>query len=241
MSMAISRLSAPPFRNKLLDLLKENDYRRLQPHLELVRLEFKQILYEPRALMNYAYFPREGVTSLITLMENGSGIEVASVGREGIVGVGLLFGVEKALARIIVQVPGTALRMERDILRDEISQDTPLRRLLFLYERALFRQVMQSVACNGLHSLLQRCCRWLLTTRDRSDSDEFVMTHEFLAEMLGVRRSSVSEVLETLQKKGLIHYQRGIIQILNRKGLENLVCECYRSVKAEFDRLFAGR
>ncbi len=174
--MAISRLSAPPFRNKLLDLLKENDYRRLQPHLELVRLEFKQILYEPRALMNYAYFPREGVTSLITLMENGSGIEVASVGREGIVGVGLLFGVEKALARIIVQVPGTALRMERDILRDEISQDTPLRRLLFLYERALFRQVMQLVACNGLHSLLQRCCRWLLTTRDRIDSDQFVMT-----------------------------------------------------------------
>ncbi len=228
--MAISRLSAPPFRNKLLDLLKENDYRRLQPHLELVRLEFKQILYEPRALMNYAYFPREGVTSLITLMENGSGIEVASVGREGIVGVGLLFGVEKALARIIVQVPGTALRMETDILRDEISQDTPLRRL-----------VMQSVACNGLHSLLQRCCRWLLTTRDRIDSDQFVMTHEFLAEMLGVRRSSVSEVLETLQKKGLIHYQRGIIQILNRKGLENLVCECYRSVKVEFDRLFAGR
>jgi CRP-like cAMP-binding protein len=174
-------------------------------------------------------------------MENGSGIEVASVGREGIVGVGLLFGVEKALARIIVQVPGTALRMERDILRDEISQDTPLRRLLFLYERALFRQVMQSVACNGLHSLLQRCCRWLLTTRDRIDSDQFVMTHEFLAEILGVRRSSVSEVLETLQKKGLIHYQRGIIQILNRKGLENLVCECYRSVKMEFDRLFAGR
>jgi len=241
MSMAISRLSAPPFGNRLLDLLGENDHRRLQLHLEVVSLDFKQILYEPGALMTYAYFPREGVTSLLTLMEDGSGIEVASIGREGIVGIGLLFGVEKALARSIVLVPGTALRMKRDILRDEMSQDTPLGRLLFLYRRAFLRQIMQSVACNGLHSLLQRCCRWLLTTRDRIDSDQFVMTHEFLAEMLGVRRSSVSEVLETLQKKGLIHYQRGIIPIHNRKGLENLVCACYRSVKEEFDRLFAGR
>jgi CRP-like cAMP-binding protein len=237
--MAISRLSPTPFGNRLLDFLGENDYRRLQPHLELVSLDFKQTLYEPRSLMHYAYFPRDGVISMLTSMENGSGIELASIGREGMVGLGLLFGGEKAPARIMVQVPGTALRMKGNILRDELSRDTPLRRLLFLYERAFLKQIMQSVACNGLHSLLQRCCRWLLMTRDRVDSDWFVMTHEFLAEMLGVRRSSVSEVLEPLQKKGLIHCQRGKIQILNRKGLENLVCECYRSVHGEFERLFA--
>jgi CRP-like cAMP-binding protein len=240
MSMAISRLSPPPFENRVLDLLSASDCRRLQPHLELVKLDFKQVLYERQALIDCVYFPCNSVMSLLALMEDGSGIEVASIGREGMVGLGLLFGVEKAPAKIMVQIAGSAWRMKSDVLREETSQDTPLRRLLFLYERALVKQVMQSVACNGLHSLRQRCCRWLLMTRDRIDSDWFVMTHEFLAEMLGVRRSSVSEVLDPLQKKGLIHYQRGKIQILNGKGLENFVCECYRSVKVEYDRLFAG-
>lgn len=240
MSMAMSRLSSSPFANRVLDLLSASDSRRLQSHLELVKLDFKQVLYERRALMDYVYFPRESVMSLLALMEDGSGIEVASIGREGMVGLGVLLGSDPAPARIMVQIAGSALRMKADILREETSQDTPLRRLLFLYERALVKQLMQSVACNGLHSLRQRCCRWLLMTRDRIDSDWFGMTHEFLSEMLGVRRSSVSEVLDPLQKKGLIHCQRGKFQILNRKGLENIACECYRRVKMEYDRLFAG-
>jgi CRP-like cAMP-binding protein len=240
-SMAMSRPAPRPCGNKLLDLLEETDFRRLQPHLELVPLDFKQILYDPGKVIEYAYFPREGVTSMLTLMEDGSGIELATIGREGMVGLDFLLGEEKALARSIAQVPGTAFRVKGNIIREETSRVTSVRRLLFLYHRAFLKQIMQAVACNGLHPLLQRCCRWLLMTRDRVDSDRFVMTHEFLAEMLGVRRSSVSEALEPLQKKNLIHYHRGKIKILNRKGLEAFVCECYWSIKGEFDRLFAGK
>jgi CRP-like cAMP-binding protein len=238
MSMAISRSTTTPSGNKLLDRLRRQEYHRLVPHIQLVPLDFKQVLFEPRTSLDYAYFPREGVASMITLMEDGRGIEVATIGREGMIGLSTLLGGEKSIARFIVQIPGNALRMKAGVLKEETSRDTPLRRLLFLYNTAFLKQITQSVACNGLHSLRQRCCRWLLMSRDRMDTDELPLTHELLADMLGVRRSSVSEVLEPLQQKGLIHYHRGKLKILDYKGLEAVACECYRRVKEEFDRLF---
>jgi len=236
--MSISQPISMPSGNKLLDGLSPHEYSRLRPHLQLVPWEFKQVLYEPRAPIDYAYFPLEGVASMVTLMEDGRGIEVATIGREGVIGLAALLGGDKTIARFIVQVPGTALRMKAEVLKGETGQDSPLGRLLLLYNTAFLKQITQSVACNGLHSLVQRACRWLLMNRDRIDTEELPLTHELLADMLGVRRSSVSEVLEPLQKKGLIRYRRGKLTIVNRKGLESAACECYRAVKDEFERLF---
>jgi CRP-like cAMP-binding protein len=171
-------------------------------------------------------------------MQDGSGIEMAIVGREGLIGLAGLLGDERALVRFVVSIPGSALRVGAHVLKEEQSKNLTFRGLLLRYLNAFLRQTVQSGACNGLHSLAQRCCRWFLESRDRADGDEFSLTHEFLADMLGVRRSSVSEVLELFQKKGFIHYHRGKIQILNRHGLEAASCECYRSIKDEFDRLF---
>ena len=237
--MSISGLPPVPSGNRLLDLLPKSDYRRLLPHLEIVPLKFKQILYEARTVIDHVYFPREGAASMVSQMEDGRGIEVAVIGREGLIGLGGLLGGERALARYIVSIPGSALKIRVNVIKEETSKDTPLRRLLLLYLNAFLRQTVQSGACNGLHSVAQRCCRWLLKSRDRTDSDQFVLTHEFLADMLGVRRSSVSEVLELLQEKGWLYYHRGKIRILRRKGLESAACECYRNVKEEFDRLFS--
>jgi len=189
--------------------------------------------------MQYAYFPDRGVVSALNVMEDGRAIEVATVRNEGMLGLPLLVGARTAPNRVIVQVPGEALRMEADALRAEVSRDSPLRRLLILYHSAYLAQVSQAVACNGLHSVHQRCCRWLLMTQDRASSAVFPMTHEVLSELLGVRRSSVSKILERLQKEGLIRYSRGKFTILNREGLLAGTCECYRRINEEFDRLFS--
>jgi CRP-like cAMP-binding protein len=138
---------------------------------------------------------------------------------------------------VIVQIAGDGLQMDIDMLEEEAGGDTPLRRLLLLYQTAFLTQVSYSVACNGLHSIQQRCCRWLLMTHDRVDTDDVPLTHEFLGIMLGVRRASVTEVLRPLHEDGLVNNGRGTISILDRSGLETLACECYRKVKGEFDRL----
>jgi CRP-like cAMP-binding protein len=229
---------AAPHGNRLLARLPPKEYQRLLPFLQLVPLELKHVLYEARSLIDYAYFPNRGVVSALTVMEDGRAIEVATIGDEGMVGLPLLVGAKTTANRVIVQVPGEALRMGADALREEASRDTPLRRLLVLYHSAFLVQVSQAVGCNGLHSVHQRCCRWLLMTQDRARSDVFPMTHEFLAEMLGVRRSTVSEVLEPFQEEGLIRYSRGKFTVLDRKGLEAGSCECYRAINEEFERLF---
>jgi len=236
--MSMSQPTSTPTGNRLLDRLPAHEYHRLRPHLQQAAWEFKQVIYESRTPIDYAYFPQRGVASMVTLMEDGRCIEVATIGREGVIGLTTLLGGEKTIARIIVQVPGNALRMKASVLNAETDKDSRLRRLLLLYNVAFLKQLTQSVACNGLHSLVQRCCRWLLMNRDRIDSDEMPLTHESLANMLGVRRSSVSEVLEPLQEKGLIRYRRGKLKILNRKGIEAAACECYRTVNEEFERLF---
>jgi CRP-like cAMP-binding protein len=228
-----------PFRsgNRLLDSLAREELDRLLGSMRLVSLELRQVLIESRTLVPYVYFPTHSVVSQVVCTATGDQIEVAVIGNEGMVGVCVLLGDQLAPARYVVQVPGTAYRLPADALQAETRRDSPLRRALFRYLSAHMRQLAQGVACSGLHPITQRCARWLLTTHDRVDGETFPLTHEFLSTMLGVRRSSVSEILQPLARQGLIQNGRGEITILDRAGLEALSCECYRTIKDEFDNL----
>jgi CRP-like cAMP-binding protein len=223
--------------NQLLARLPKKEYERLLPSLRLIPLEAKSIFNEPNSPITYVYFPIRGVISSVTLMEDGSSIEVATIGNEGVVGISAMLGDEQSQNRVIVQVPGEAMRMRTKDLQAEAVRDGPLRRLLVRYNSAYMKQISQAVACNGLHNVQQRCCRWILMTHDRAMSDEFLLTHEFLSHMLGVRRVSVTEVLKPLQDRGLIRNHRGQITVLDRPGLEATTCECYRSIRDAFNRL----
>jgi CRP-like cAMP-binding protein len=230
--------SVPAARgNQLLARLPADEFHRLFPDPRPVALEFKHVLYEPRALIDFAYFPSIGVVSQVTLMENGAVIELSTVGNEGMIGLPISLGIAESSSKAVVQVAGRALRLPAARLKDEVSRDTPLRTLLLRYAGVFLFQISQGVACNGLHSVHQRCCRWLLMTHDRVEGDEFPITHEFLAQMLGVRRPSITDVLQPLQKEGLLRYHRGRMVVLNRQGLEDSSCECYRTVKREFAQI----
>ncbi len=225
--------------NKLLAGLPQEEYERLLPNLETISLRLKQMLYQPYEPIKYVYFPNSGVISLLNVMEDGGAIEVATIGNEGMVGIPILLGADQVPAETFVQVPGEALRMTVGVFKREVTPGSPLHTLLLRYTQTLINQIAQSAACNRLHTLEERACRWLLLTQDRVDSDEFPMTQEFLSHMLGVRRASVSEVATMLQKAGLISYHRGKITILDRKGLESASCECYQIVKQEYIRLLS--
>ncbi|NDJ16240.1 Crp/Fnr family transcriptional regulator [Myxacorys almedinensis] len=223
--------------NKLLSALSNEEYNRLVPYLELVSLPFKHVLYEPNQSIDYVYFPNSGVISMVTITEDGETVEAATTGNEGMVGIAILLGVDQSPLQAIAQVAGDALRMRSEVFRREVTRDSLLYVLLLRYTQAMISQLSQTVACNRLHSVEERCCRWLLLCHDRVGSNEFFLTQELLSQMLGVRRASVSVVAAILQKAGLIRYTRGKIRILDRQGLESASCECYRVVKTEFDRL----
>jgi len=235
--MPMNSPSAAPIRNQLLARLPKADQDRFFPLLQPVQLEFKQVLYQVRSPIDSVYFPTRGTASALTILADGSAIEVATIGNEGMVGLMAILGAETSSNEVIVQIAGDALRLRREVLEKEAGPSSPLRQLLLLYHNAFLTQVSYCVACNGLHTVQQRCCRWLLMTRDRVESDEVPLTHEFLAIMLGVRRPSVTEVLHPLQEQGLIRNTRGTITIVDRKGLEALSCECYRCVRDEYTRL----
>ncbi len=208
--------------------------------MEPVQLEFMQVLYEPGQRMDHVYFPNSGVLSYLAVLEDGSSAEVATVGDEGMVGIRALLGVDAiaTAAKVIVQVPGAALRLASTHLNAAASRrDSVLVRILHRYLHAFLSQATQSVACNTLHPLGKRLARWLLMTHDRVHADQFPLTHELLALMLGVRRASVTEVARRLQTAGLIRYIHGKMTILDRIGLEAAACECYRIVKKEYDDL----
>ena len=235
--MPHSRPFAPPSVNRLLALLPPADYARLRPHLRPVRLELKQVLARARHSVTQVYFPTTAVVCPLTIMANGAVIEVGAVGNEGLAGVTAALGVPTAPHEIVVQVAGDALRMDATALARACDPDGPIRRTLFRYYTFFLTQVSQSVACNGLHPVPQRCCRWLLMTHDRVGTDHLPLTHELLAIMLGVRRVSVTLVLQPLQERGLIRTGRGRITVLDRAGLEAATCECYRRVRDEYDHL----
>ncbi len=232
-----SILPADPLRNRLLARLETAEYRRIAPHLQIVPLLFNQPIYELDGVIEYAYFPTQGVISAVVTMKNGDSIETATIGNEGVTGIPALIEPERSPSRLYVQIAGGAARMPMDLFRREARRDGPIRKMLQLYESAFMVQLLQSLACNGLHSIHQRCCRWLLITHDRMLDDMLPLSHELLAMMLGVRRSSVTVVLQSLKERGFLDYSRGKIEVRSRAGLEATACECYRAVRTRYERL----
>jgi CRP-like cAMP-binding protein len=226
-----------PGENHLLAALPRDENRRLRPHLEKVSLPLKDILYEANGPIPHVFFPLNGVVSLVIIMEGGFTLEVGTIGNEGMVGTPVFLGSESSPTRAISQVPGEALRMETKVFQEEMKLGGSLYRLVQRYTQAMINQISQSTVCNHRHSVQKRMCRWLLMSHDRVGADEFQLTQEFLAQMLGVRRPTVTAVAGILQKAGLISYHRGRLTVLDRKGLEATSCECYEVVAKELDRL----
>jgi CRP-like cAMP-binding protein len=223
--------------NRLLSLLSDVDYERLRPHLSHVVFDYKKSLYEASRPIDHVYFPIDGVASLVITTAEGAGAEVGTIGNEGLVGLPVCLGDREAPSSVYVQVPGTALEMDARLFRDELARNPALNLIMLRYAHAFFNQVAQSAACAHPPRVEQRCCRWLLMTRDRMPSGDFLLTHEFLGMMLGVRRTTVTDVMGSLQKAGLIRYRRGHVTILNQEALHRRTCECYDVSKLEFDRL----
>lgn len=232
-----SRVSEPQVANRLLATLPAPEYQRLRPALESVSLPTTQIIYEKGQPIEYVYFPCTGVVSLLTTMENGVGVEVATVGNEGMVGVPLFLGFASIPSKATVQVAGEFLRMRAGAFTKEMKRNGTLHRLLHHYTYAMLIQVSQTAACNRLHTLEERLCRWLLMMHDRVATEQFPLTQVFMAQMLGVSRPTVNLAANILQRAGFISYSRGKVTILDRAGLEGSTCECYRVVRAEFDRI----
>ncbi len=230
--------------NRLLGLLSNSDYKRLRPHLKHVSLKYRQSLYRAHQPIDYVYFIETGVGSLVNTMANGDAAEVGTIGNEGVVGLPLILGDHRAPTGVYVQVPGSGFRIKASLFERELARSASMRKVMHLYAHAFFNQVAQSAACNQFHSLEQRCCRWLLMTYDRMQSEDFLLTQEFLAMMLGVQRTGVSFAASVLQRAGLITYTRGKVTIIDGAGLRRRACECYAVSKREFDRLLgqqAGR
>jgi CRP-like cAMP-binding protein len=224
-------------KNRLLAALPREEYERILPHLSHVSFSLGVVVYESGGRMEHIYFPTTAIVSLLYTMENGSSAEMGVAGCEGLVGIALFMGGDTTPNRAVVQGAGGAVRMKAGLLREEFGRGGAFQRLLLRYTQALITQMSQTAVCNRLHTLEQQLCRWLLLMRDRLDSDELVMTQELIANMLGVRREGVTVAAGRLQEQGLISYVRGRIQILDRPGLEATVCECYRVVRDEYDRL----
>jgi CRP-like cAMP-binding protein len=236
-----TRNAADRHDNRLLGLLPPSDYERLRPHLRRIPLEYRQSLYRANKPIGFIYFIETGVGSLVNTMANGEAAEVGTIGNEGMVGLPLVWGDDRAPTSVYVQVPGVGLRIKSTLFTRELARSASMRTVMLRYGHAFFNQVAQSAACNHFHSIEQRCCRWMLMTHDRMQSDQFLLTQEFLAMMLGVQRTGVTGAAGGLQRAGLIRYVRGNVTILDRRGLERLSCECYRVSKKEFDRLLGGR
>jgi CRP-like cAMP-binding protein len=229
---------SPLERNRLLAALPADEYARLLPSLESTELKIRQQLALPEQVIERVYFPRDAVISMLVLMEDGRAVESAVVGNEGIVGLEVFLGNGVANDEIIVQVGGEALWMAAAMFRTVVRASLPMQILLQRYALALMNQIARTAGCNRVHSVDERCARWLLMSRDRLDVDEFPVTHEFLSRMLGVRRASVSEAAEGLQRAGIIQYRQGRIRILDRRRLEDAACEDYRLSRDAYDRLY---
>ncbi len=216
--------------NRLIAAMPDELLARLAPHLKIVPLTPHMVLAESGSPLQHAYFPHAGVICLMAALRKG-GAETATVGPEGFIGFEVLLGSNAASQRVLVQIAGAASRVPIEILAELARDSESLRDLLLGYVRYFLIQVLQSVACNGLHSVQERCARWLLMAHDRAGTNSFQLTQEFLAEMLGIQRPSVTIVARTLQKAGLIRYSRGLIEITDRQGLEDSACECYEMVR----------
>ena len=226
----------PP--NKLLACLPQADFARLRPHLKTVPLERRQIIHHRNQPVGHVVFLNGGVASVTTAMRDGAMVEIATVGDEGLVGIDAFFGNVPMTNETMMQVPDTnAEVMTVDAFRREMGRSGPFAECVLRYWQGFQKLIMQSTACMALHPVQDRCCRWLLMAHDRVRRDEFELSHEFLAMMLGATRPTVTVVAGTLQKAGLIRYRHGHLTVMDRRSLEGASCECYATVKAEFDRL----
>jgi CRP-like cAMP-binding protein len=230
-----------PRQNHLLAALPVEDYERLRPHLELQDFPLGMVVFHAGGRIGYGYFPTTSIVSPHYVMENGSAAAFAIAGNEGLVGMPILMGGDSAPNQVKVQSAGHAYRLRADVLKKEFERGGALQRVLLRYMQALITQMGQTAVCNGHHSIEQRMCRWMLLSLDRISSNELRMTQQQIADILGVRRESVTETATRLQDAGIISYHRGRIVVEDRCGLEARVCECYDVEKSEFKRLLPRR
>ena len=229
----MSPTKTPCIANQLLAALPKKDYQALLPHLEEVPLVFEEILYQPHMLISDVYFPNSGIISLLAAANGHSTLEVGLVGQEGMLGLAIFMGVNTSQNRAVVQGAGSAMKLKASAFRKECNNGGGLPLLLRRYTHSLVTQITQSAVCNQFHSVDARLARWLLMTHDRMGNDEFALTQDFLSNMLGVRREGVSRAAGDLQKRKLIAYSRGRLEVLDRAGLEATSCGCYEVIKGE--------
>jgi CRP-like cAMP-binding protein len=223
--------------NRFLATLPPHDFSLLAPHLRTAPLERGVMLYDVGEEIEHVYFPHTGMVSLVAVMQSGASVETATIGRAGVIGASAGLGAHSTFARAIVQLPGTAAWLSAAQFHAAANQSQGIRDLIVRYNDLLLAQIQQSVACNALHALEARLCRWLLQTHDCMDGDVIPLTQEFLGQMLGVRRTTVTIAARLLQSAGLIRYRRGHIQVLDRKALEDIACECYAVVRQNADKV----
>jgi CRP-like cAMP-binding protein len=223
--------------NRILDRLPPNEAELMLRHAETVDQPSGLEIYPPNGPMPHVYFPIRGVYSFVVVSREGHRTEAATVGNEGIVGLNAYLGLEHNSQQVIVQVPCQALRVPTDTFRRAVKQSESLDRMLLRYIAFSLRYANQTIACNALHSVEERACRWLLMAHDRADAAEFHLTQEFLSQMLAVRRQSISIVAGALQKQGMITYTRGLVRVLDRKQLEDKACECYHVIREYYERI----
>jgi CRP-like cAMP-binding protein len=229
------------YRNRILASLPRPELRRIEKDLAAAPLEFKEVLHEIGVPIRDVFFVETGVLSVLAAMSDGQAVEVLTIGPEGLLGLPVALATDRAATHAVVQIPGWALRMSTEAFLRHMRAGGQLPSLVHRFAQATFTMVAQSSACNRLHSVHERCARWLLTTRDRVGGDSFPLTHEFLAQMLGVRRASVTGVIQELKRKRLIEAQRGEISIVSPGRLARESCECYFIINDEFDRLLGGK
>jgi CRP-like cAMP-binding protein len=234
--MSPDERSNMPLENRILAALGDGEREGIFPYLEQVSLPVGEVLFEPGDRVRQIYFPINSVVSMLAAMENGTTVEAGVIGNEGVVGISTILGAETSMVQGLVQVSGEALRIPAEPLMAEFKRGGKLQAFILRHTHTLFTMVSQTAACNRLHTVEERLARWLLTTRDRVESDEFLLTQEFIARMLGTRRAGVTVAAGILQQAGLINYRRGRIFIIDRERLEEVSCECYRIVKEEYDR-----
>jgi CRP-like cAMP-binding protein len=221
--------------NRLLDALETASRKRIEPYLEPIKLKLGAVVCDAGGLLKHAYFPEGAVLSLLTVLENGSAIETANIGREGAFGLFAAMYSRVSFNRCLVQMEGDMVRCPIELLQLEFKNSEDVRNLFVSYSETLLSQVQQTVACNALHATEERMCRWLLMMHDRAEGEPLPYTHEFLSHMLGANRKSVTLAAQSLQNAGLITYHRGNIKVLDRLGLEKASCECYAAVRERFD------
>jgi len=231
------RILQQEVQNQLLRRLPPEEWELVAPHLEMQSLKIKDPIFERDRPLDFVYYPESGVESIVAYVDESEMIEVATVGKEGFVGVPIVFGAEFMVGLCFCQIPGPALRMPAVDFKRLMKSLPEFSKLMFSYTNSLFNQTAQNAACNRSHNIEERCARWLLLCHDRMDRRNFPLTQEFLGQMLGVRRPAVSVAASTLQKAGLISYVRGIVTVTDRDGLEAASCSCYRIVRASFERV----